>query len=140
MTRRLSKEDILQGTSKQESLHLNDYGAEVLLRPLSDGELSKIIELLGNVPLKEDGTPDTTKVDVTKNLEALRMAASLGLVDPKLSKEEVGAMKFGVPEQIGTRVLELSGVAFSEQDLKKRGAKSNASLEAPKASNYPLSA
>ena len=133
MTRRLSKEDILQGTRKQENLHLNDYDAEVIIRPLNDGELTKIIELLGKVPLREDGTPDTSKIEITKNLEALRLAASLGLIEPKLSLEEVGAMKFGVPEIIGTRVLELSGVAFSEQDLKKRNAKLNASLEAPTA-------
>lgn len=133
MTRRLSKEDILQGTKKQESLHLPDYDAEVVIRPLNDGELTKIIELLGNVPLREDGTPDTSKIDLTKNIEALRLAASLGLLEPKLTLEEVGAMKFGVPEIIGTKVLELSGVAFNEQDLKKRNAKLNVSLEAPRA-------
>ncbi len=133
MTRRLSKEDILQGTKKQESLHLKDYDAEVVVRPLNDGELSKIIELIGNVPLTEDGTPDTSKIEITKNLEALRMAASLGMVEPKLSVEEVSTMKFGVPEIIGTRILELSGVAFSEQDLKKRNVKLSASPEAPRA-------
>lgn len=133
MTRRLSKEDILQGANKRESLHLPDYDAEVLVRPLTDGELTKILELLGHVPLREDGTPETAKIDITKNIEALRLAASLGLVEPKLSSEEIGAMKFGVPEQIGTRVLELSGVAFSEQDLKKRGAKLKSSPQAPRA-------
>ena len=133
MTRRLSKEDILQGTTKQESLHIHDYDAEVIIRPLNDGELTKILELLGNIPLREDGTPDTSKLDITKNLQALRLAASLGLVEPKLTLEEVGTMKFGVPEIIGTKILEMSGVAFSEGDLKKRSARLSASLEAPKA-------
>ena len=133
MTRRLSKEDIIQGTQTQESLHLPDYDAEVAIRPLNDGELTKIIGLLGNVPLREDGTPDTSKIEITKNIEALQLAASLGLQEPRLTLEEVSAMKFGVPEIIGTKVLELSGVAFNAQDLKKRNAKLNVSLEAPRA-------
>ncbi len=123
MTRRLTKEDILQGTKKTETLHLQDYDAEVVVRPLTDGELTKIIELVGNIPLRQDGTPDLTKVEISRNLEALRLAASTGLVEPKLTLEEVGNMKFGSPEVIGTKILEISGVAFTEQDLKKRGAR-----------------
>ncbi len=123
MTRRLTKEDILEGTKKTETLLLQDYNAEVVVRPLTDGELTKIIELIGSIPLREDGTPDLAKVEVSKNLSALRLAASMGLVEPKLSPEEVGGMKFGSPEVIGTKVLEISGVSFSEHDLKKRGAR-----------------
>jgi hypothetical protein len=58
-------------------------------------------------------------MDATRNFEALRLAASLGLVEPKLTVEEVSEMKFGVPEYIGTKVLELSGVTSSEEAKKK---------------------
>ena len=34
----------------------------------------------------------------------------MGLEDPQLTSEEVAKMKFGVPEYIGMKVLELSGV------------------------------
>ncbi len=120
---RLTKEAILQGTRIRESLRVKDYGdAEVVIRPLTDGELSKIFSVIGNVPLREDGSPDLSRVDVHRNLEALRMATSMGMEDPKLTPEEVAGMKFGVPEFIGMKVLELSGV--TEPEARKKKAKS----------------
>lgn len=117
--RRLTKEDILKGKERQEELYLKEYDAEVMIRPLTDGELTEVFSLLGNVPLKDDGTPDTSKMDVSKNFEALKLAASRGLVEPKLTMEEVSEMKFGVPEFIGTNVLEISGVTSDEEAKKK---------------------
>jgi hypothetical protein len=119
-SKRLTKEDILRGKDRHEPLYVEDYDAEVLIRPLTDGELTQIFSLIGSVPLNEDGNPDVGRMDITKNFEALRLAASLGMVEPALTKEEVADMKFGVPELIGTRVLELSGVTSSE-DAKKKG-------------------
>lgn len=117
---RLTKQAILQGAKTKKTLTIKEYdNAEVVIRPLTDGELSEIFGLIGNVPLKDDGTPDLGNVDVHKNLEALRMAASKGLVDPELSDGEVAAMKFGVPEFIGMKVLELSGVTESAARKKK---------------------
>lgn len=117
--RRLTKGDILQGKERQEVLYVKEYDAEVVIRPLTDGELIEVFSFLGNVPLKEDGTPDISKMDITKNFEALGQAASRGLVEPKLTGEEVSDMKFGVPEFIGTKVLEISGVTSSEEVKKK---------------------
>jgi hypothetical protein len=54
-----------------------------------------------------------------KNFEALRLATSQALVEPKLTLEEVSEMKFGVPELIGTKVLEISGVTSTEEAEKK---------------------
>jgi hypothetical protein len=109
---RLTKQAILQGTKHRETLNIKEYGnAEVVIRPLTDGELTQIFEIIGNVPLKKDGTPNLSKVDIHKNFEALRVAASIGLEDPQLTSEEVAKMKFGVPEYIGMKILELSGVA-----------------------------
>jgi hypothetical protein len=119
-SKRLTKEDILRGKDRHEPLYIEDYEAEVLIRPLTDGELTQIFSLIGSVPLNEDGNPDVGRMDITKNFEALRLAASLGMVEPALTTEEVADMKFGVPELIGTRVLELSGVTSSE-DAKKKG-------------------
>src|SRR5574341_2143071 len=105
--RKLTKEDILKGKDKHETLHVDSYDADVTIRALSDGELSEVFAIIGSIPLKNDGTPDTGKVDVTKNFKALRLATSLGLVEPALSIEEVCQMKFGVPELIGTKILEI---------------------------------
>ena len=117
--KRLTKEDILKGKDRYENLYLENYDAEVVIRPLTDGELTEIFSLIGSVPLREDGTPDISKMDINKNFEALRLAASLGLVEPKLTVQEVSEMKFGVPEFIGTKVLEISGVTSSEEAKKK---------------------
>jgi hypothetical protein len=120
--KRLKKEDILKGVEKREILYLEDYDAEVEIRPLTDGQLTEIFSLLGSVQLKEDGTPDFSQMNVDKNFLALRQAASLGLVEPELTVEEVAQMKFGIPEFIGTKVLEISGVTSSEE-AKKKGEK-----------------
>jgi len=116
---RLTKQAILEGTKAKLTITVKEYGnAEVVIRPLTDGELTRIFSVIGNVPLKKDGTPDLNKVDLRKNFEALRMAASLGLDDPKLTGDEVASMKFGVPEYIGMKVLELSGVTEGQAQKK----------------------
>ena len=120
MVRRLTKEAILEGANRRMTLHVKDYDAEVVIKPLTDGELSKVFALLGDIPIKEDGTPNIDKVEVSKNLEALRLATTLGLVEPRLSQEDVASMKFGVPEYIGTNVLEISGVSGPEEVKKKK--------------------
>lgn len=117
---KLSKEEILKGKEKRETLHLDHYNADVVVRPLTDGELCEVFAVLGNVPLKADGTPDTTRIDITRNFSALRLAASMGLVEPVLTPDEVAGMRFGVPEFVGTKVLELSGIA-SGVAAKKKG-------------------
>jgi hypothetical protein len=116
---KLTKQAILEGAKARETLQLKEYGkAEVIIRPLTDGELTNIFSIIGNVPLKKDGSPDLSKVEISKNFEALRLAASMGIEDPKLSLEEVANMKFGVPEYIGMRVLELSGVGGTTAEKK----------------------
>ena len=119
--KRLTKEDILEGASRRETLVIKDYNAEVVIRPLTDGELSKIFAAIGPIPLMPDGTPDTSKIELDKNFEVLKLAASLGLVDPRLSLEELANMKFGVPEYVGMAVLEMSGAGPPETVKKKDG-------------------
>lgn len=120
--KKLTKQDILEGINKRVHLVIKEYEAEVVIRPLDDGEISKIFSVIGPVPALADGTPDTSKVELQKNFEALRLATELGVVDPKLSAQDVANMKFGVPEHIGAKILELSGVAPPEA-AKKKGAK-----------------
>jgi hypothetical protein len=44
---------------------------------------------------------------------------SLGMTEPRLTAEEVADMAFGVPELIGTRILEASGIAAAGEVKKK---------------------
>jgi hypothetical protein len=117
--KKLSKEDILKGKESRETLHIDSYDADVVIRPLTDGELSEVFAIIGSVPLRDDGTPDTGRIDITKNFLALRLATSLGLVEPRLTVDEVAHMKFGVPEFIGTKILEVSGIAAGSAQKKK---------------------
>jgi hypothetical protein len=114
---RLTKEDILEGTRKRITISLEEYdGKEVIVRPLSDSEVSKIISLIGPLSLSENEKKKddmNLDIDIHKNLEALQLATEIGLVEPKLTKEEIQSMKFGVPERIGTIILENSGVSSS---------------------------
>jgi hypothetical protein len=91
----------------------------VVIRPLTDGELSRIFSIIGPVPLNPDGSPDLSRIEIDKNFEALRLATSIGLVEPHLEAKEVGEMKFGVPEFVGMKILEISGVAPPEEAKKK---------------------
>jgi len=120
--RKLTKGDILKGKDRRENIHLDGYDADVVIRPLTDGELTSVFGVIGNIPFKDDGTIDAGKMDVKRNFDALTLAASMGLVEPELTVEEVKEMKFGVPEFIGTKVLEISGIT-SGGGAKKKGLK-----------------
>jgi hypothetical protein len=119
-TPKLTKQAILEGTRVRSTITVKEYGADVVIRPLTDGELTKIFGVVGAIPLKADGTPDVAGMDVSKNFEALRLAASMGMEEPKLTVDEVASMKFGVPEYVGMKVLELSGVSGEGASQKKR--------------------
>lgn len=130
---KLTKEDILEGTRKRITVSLEEYdGKEVIVRPLSDSEVSKIISIIGPLSLSENEKKKddmNLDIDIHKNIEALRLATEIGLVEPKLTKEEIQSMKFGVPERIGTIILEISGVSSSSpspsssEALKKKSRK-----------------
>ena len=130
---KLTKEDILEGTRKRITVSLEEYdGKEVIVRPLSDSEVSKIISIIGPLSLSENEKKKddmNLDIDIHKNIEALRLATEIGLVEPKLTKEEIQSMKFGVPEKIGTIILENSGVSSSPSSppssdaLKKKSRK-----------------
>jgi hypothetical protein len=122
--KRLTKEDILEGTRRRDNIFVKEYGREVVVRPLSDEEITIIlsktsISIAGGNP----APPDTgNSIDLEKNFEALRLAVSMGMVEPKLTSEEVAKMKFGVPEYIGSYILQISGVS-SPEITKKKGRK-----------------
>ena len=112
----LSKADILMGKEKRVTVHLDHYGKDVVVRPLTDGELSQVFEVIGNVPLNEQGLPDLNQVDISTNLRALRMITAMGLVDPTMSEDEVAEMRFGTPGILAKRILEISGLSETAGD------------------------
>ena len=119
--KRLTKEDILEGTRIRVNLSVKEYGREVVVRPLSDEEITQILSKIA-LPIADDTSSKDSKVDLQKNFEALRLAVSFGMVEPRLAYEEVAKMKFGVPEFIGSFILQLSGVS-SPDVTKKKGRK-----------------
>jgi len=119
--KKLTREDILEGSNKTITIPLVDYdNAEVTLRPLNYGEISKILEIMGPMQLSPDGTPDATKtVELHKNFEALRLAASMAIVSPELKPEDISKMKFSSIARIGSAALEMSGLSSPEEVKKK---------------------
>jgi hypothetical protein len=118
----LTKSDILKGKDNRKTVFLDHYEKEVLIRPLSDGELTEVFELFGNVPLNDDGLPDLSLVDISKNLKALRLVTFKGLIDPKLNEDEIAQMRFGIPGLLAREILEFSGLAEGvgeNNDMKK---------------------
>ena len=112
----LTKSDILLGKDKQITIHLEHYDKDVVIRPLTDGELSLVFEVIGNVPLNEQGLPDLNSVDISTNLRALRMITSMGMVEPKMSEDEVAEMRFGTPGILAKHILEISGLTETAGD------------------------
>jgi len=129
--KKLTKQDILDGANRRETFFVKEYNAEVTVRPLTDGEITKIFSLVGTAQIpKGDGSQQDVgeeqqqqQTDMQKNFEALRMATCMGLTEPQLSSEEVSKMKFGVPEEIGSHILEISGVIMSTDQVKKKETK-----------------
>jgi hypothetical protein len=107
----LTKSDILKGKDNRKKVFIEHYGKEVMIRPLTDGELTEVFGLFGNVPLNEDGLPDLSLVDISTNLKALRLVTFKGLVDPKLNEDEIAQMRFGIPGLLAKEILEFSGLA-----------------------------
>lgn len=119
--KKLTREDILEGANKTITLPLVEYNnAEVTLRPLNYAEISKILEMMGPMQLTPEGSPDPTKtVELHKNFEALRLAASMALVSPELKPEDISKMKFSAIARIGSAALEMSGLSSAEEVKKK---------------------
>jgi hypothetical protein len=112
----LTKADILMGKDKRITVHLDHYDKDVVVRPLTDGELSQVFEVIGNVPLNEQGLPDLNKVDISTNLRALRLITAMGLVEPKMNEDEVAEMRFGTPGILAKHILEISGLTETAGD------------------------
>ena len=106
----LTKSDILKGKEQRSTIHLEHYAKDVTIRPLTDGELTEVFELIGNVPLNQDGLPDLSLVEISTNLNALRLITAKGLVDPKMTEAEIADMRFGIPGLLAKSILELSGL------------------------------
>lgn len=112
----LTKADILMGKDKRITVHLDHYDKDVVVRPLTDGELSQVFEVIGNVPLNEQGLPDLNKVDISTNLRALRLITAMGLVEPEMNEDEVAEMRFGTPGILAKHILEISGLTETAGD------------------------
>jgi len=123
--RKLSKQDILDGAKRRERIRVPELGGEIVIRPLTFGELAKLSTSAG-VPLLPDGTPDMSKLDsnevISKNFEFIKQVVSMGVVlenHEQLTLEDVDQLPGGVPGNLAISILEISGWAESEIAKKK---------------------
>lgn len=133
MNSKLTKEAVLKGAQKRETIHLDALGGSLTIRPLTDGELSEIrsIALKGmsdeairaiprlqaiaakrgsidDLPLTGDDLMQAQRNDSEGNV----MAAAYGLScdGESWNTEEVRGLPVGVPELIAKAVFALSGI------------------------------
>lgn len=130
----LTKEDIVEGIKKRIKIKLAEYGdKEIVIRPLSDGELCSILAKINTSDLlnMEENADAKDNVDlmnadlsneILKNREFVLMVTEMGLVEPKLSRDTLESMLFGVPEKIGAKILEVSSF-LPVEELKKKSKK-----------------
>lgn len=129
--KKLTKEDILQGINQRIIVKLEEYNnKEVIVRPLSNLEVSKILSKL-QTPDASDNNEEkgeinlnlNANIDIYQNFEAMRLLAKEGLVEPKLDDQEISSLKLKSIEKISAAILDASGLAFSDDDLKKNSKK-----------------
>jgi hypothetical protein len=122
--KRLSKQDILEGARRRETIHIQELDGDIVIRPLTFGELAKLSSTSG-VPMMPDGTPDLSKVDsndmILKNFDFIKQVVTLGMVSEgsPITPEDVDKMPGGLPMIIAASILELSGWASPEIAKKK---------------------
>ena len=57
--------------------------------------------------------------DILKNRDFILMVTEVGIVEPKLSRSALESMYFGVPERIGSKILEISSFLSPDESKKK---------------------
>lgn len=104
---KLTKEMVVKGAQFRKTIQVRQYGnAEVEIRPLTDLELSMILEKTGvSLDPQNIQSPAMTKVLV----EACRY----GIVDPEL-RSAVDQLSLGAAFAIGSEILSLSLVTSDE--------------------------
>lgn len=117
VSRFLTRSDILLGTEKREEMTVTGYDKDVIIRPLSEGEICKVFDAVGGIGVDSDGYPDTVSLGFTGHLGLLRRIAQLGMVEPQLQLDDIGSMPFGIPGEIASRVLEISGMTQGASEV-----------------------
>ncbi len=134
---RLKKSDILAGMNKRETLPIDEIGCDVVIRPLSSGEMSKVKELalrglssdafrklpllrkkLMMIEAGQDASTLDTGLEAADMIQAQLnehdgnvMAAAFGLScdGETWTEEDVEKLPPGVPDTIADAVFRISG-------------------------------
>ncbi len=127
--RKLTKADLLRGKETVTSVYFEELGGSLQLRPLTELEWTESTRKL-LAAITATGNPDALRkkmgnakamqdaVDLKFDLGALTAAeaaqtayvVSCGLVDPKLTEQEVRQMAPGVADKIAKKIYEMSKV------------------------------
>lgn len=126
----LTKDKILKGIEKVETVYIESLGGEVKIRPLSSSEWQEIVieeqKGIGQVKLNVGSlrqTDGTMSIDLAKqtiaSFKAKVKAVSLAMtVDgEEWSENEVEQLLPGVVDEIFEHVREISGIQIEEAEL-----------------------
>lgn len=129
---KLTRDQLLQGKDLVEEFEVADLGGTVTIRPLTSREWMNLSgarakELERTEAIKKLPRSNEVKVD-TQAIMDINFAfkcdlVALALVDPKLTKEDIGEMKISVVDAINTRIRIISGIDKETQEeiVKFRG-------------------
>ena len=126
----LSKDKILKGIEKVETVYIESLGGEVKIRPLSSSEWQEIVieeqKGIGEVKLKVGSlqqTDGTMSIDLAKQTIASfkakvkAVAIAMSVDGEEWTEEEVRQLLPGVVDEIFEAVRDISGITIEEREL-----------------------
>ncbi len=126
----LTKDKILKGIEKVETVYIESLGGEVKIRPLSSSEWQEIVieeqKGIGEVKLKVGSlqqTDGTMSIDLAKQTIASfkakvkAVAIAMSVDGEEWTEEEVRQLLPGVVDEIFEAVRDISGITIEEREL-----------------------
>lgn len=140
----LTRNDILNGKKNIQTIKIKELGGELKLRPLTDGELQRVLRtmslgnfgsidakpVLKNGELDKEATMNNLKINIDveeseKNkYEAACLAIRISLdhdeYEDKFTEEDIKQFPAGSVDSISSKVFEISGVNDPDPERMKR--------------------
>ncbi len=120
MSELLSKDRLLEGAARRETVSIESVGGNVVIRPLTCQEWFHAQALIGK---HYNPNPNARRI-VTDPVEAFEAISEskiytclCGLVDPQLEEEELKKLPVGVILEISEKIEEISGVNIGKEEI-----------------------
>lgn len=140
----LTRADIINGKKNIQTIHFDEVGGKLKLRPLTDCELQRVIQTMNMGALKNlkakpimkgkeldrEATLNTLieDVDLTEagkykyraSLQAIKFSLDHDDYEDKFTEEDIGSFPPGSVDVVASKVFEISGVDDPDNERVKR--------------------